>query len=125
MLAGSIETSWLADNGWIERLADCLWAGAQCCSNDAARLLAPICDSWAELPDEVEGNHSVLTRDSLAAYEIRWAFQLWSFTIAKGDIPVLKCILTGNDFENEALFQRLRREDNEAITKQWRNMVIY
>ena len=74
-LAGAIETSWLADSGRNERLADYLWVGAQCCSNDAARLLAPICDSWAELPDEAKEEHSVLTRESLAAHEVRWAFQ--------------------------------------------------
>ena len=68
--------SWLADTGRDERLADYLWAGGQCCTDDAARLLAPICDSWAELPDEAEGEHSVSPRDSLAAHEIRWAFQV-------------------------------------------------
>ena len=222
MLAGAIETSWLADTGRNERLADYLWAGAQCCSNDVAGLLVPICDSWAELPDEAEGEHSDSPRDSLAAHEIRWAFQdrlpepavryfiergkspvlrwpitfmlhsidhpdavefvarelaaindhqegaesfshfaltardewkrrqensgramsdtsrsrlhelwtskqngkhfrirafqLWCSTIVKGDIPVLQCIPTGDDLEDEALFQRLRRGDNEAIT---------
>ena len=221
-LAGAIETSWLADTGRNERLADYLWAGAQCCSNDAARLLAPICDSWAELPDDAKEEHSVSTRESLAAHEVRWAFQyrlpdstvryfierskspelqwpitfmlhgidhpdaiefvarelaamddhlegtesfslfavtaryewerrqektgramsdasrnrlhelwtskqsgkhlrkrafqLWCSTTAKGDILVLQCIPTGNDLDNEALLQRLRRGDNEAIT---------
>ena len=221
-LAGAIESSWLADSDRNERLADYLWAGAQCCSNDAAKLLAPICDSWAELPDEAEGEHSVSSRNSLAADQIRWAFQdrlpepavryfiergkspvlrwpitymlhsidhpdavefvarelaaiddhlegtenfshfalnaknewrrqqeifgrvmsdvsrsrlhelwtdkkngkylrkrafqLWCSTTVKRDIPVLQCILTGDDFENEALFQRLRLGDNEAIT---------
>ena len=221
-LAGAIETSWLADSGRNERLADYLWAGAQCCSDDAARLLAPICDNWAELPDEAKEEHSVSTRESLAAHEVRWAFQyrlpdsavryfierskspelqwpitfmlhgidhpdaiefvarelatmddhlegtesfslfavtagdewnrrqektgramsdasrnrlhelwtskqigkhlrkrafqLWCSTTAKGDIPVLQCIPTGDDLENEALHQRLRRGDNEAIT---------
>ena len=74
-LAGAIETSWLSDTDRNERLADYLWAGAQCCTDDAARLLAPICDSWAELPDEAEGEHSVSPRDDLAAHEIRWAFR--------------------------------------------------
>ena len=221
-LAGAIETSWLADTGRNERLADYLWAGAQCCSNDAARLLAPVCDSWAELPDKAKEEHSASPRSRLAAHGIRWAFQnrlpepavryfiergksselrwpitfmlhsidhpdavefvarelaamddrlegtesishfaitareewkrqqektgramsdasrnrlhelwaskqngkhlrnqafqLWCSTIVKGDIPVLQCIPTGDDLENEALFQRLRRGDNEAIT---------
>lgn len=221
-LVDAIETSWLADSSRNERLADYLWAGAQCCSNDAARLLAPICDSWAELPDKAEREHSVSPRDSLAAYGIRTAFrdrlsepavryfierskspvlrwpitymlhgidhpdavefvarelatiedklegtgkfspfaltvshewrqqqenfgqamsdasrsrlyelwtsrksgknlrkqsfQLWCSTALKGDIPVLRCILAGDDLENIALFQRLRLGDNEAIT---------
>ena len=221
-LAGAIEISWLADTGRDERFADYLWAGAQCCSDDAARLLAPICDNWAELPDEAKEEHSVSTRESLAAHEVRWAFQdrlpdsavqyfiersktpelqwpitfmlhgidhpdaiefvarelatmddhlegtenfslfavavgdrwkrrqentgramsdasrnrlhelwtskqsgkhlrkrafqIWCSTTAKGDIPVLQCIPTGDDLENEALLQRLRRGDNEAIT---------
>ena len=221
-LAGAIEMSWLADTGRDERLADYLWAGGQCCTDDAARLLAPICDSWAELPDEAEGEHSVSPRNSLAAHEIRWAFryrlpesavryfiergkspelqwpitfmlhsidhpdavefvvreltatddrlegtesfshfaltardewerrqeetgramsdasrnrlhelwtskqngkhlrnqafQLWCSTTVEGDIPVLQTIPGGDDLENAALFQRLRRGDNEAIT---------
>ena len=221
-LAGAIEMSWVADTGRDERLADYLWAGGQCCTDDAARLLAPICDSWAELPDEAEGEHSVSPRDNLAAHEIRWAFryrlpesavryfiergkspelqwpitfmlhsidhpdavefvvreltamddrlegtesfshfaltardewerrqeesgramsdasrnrlhelwtskengkhlrnrafQLWCSTTVEGDIPVLQSIPGGDEFENAALFQRLRRGDNEAIT---------
>ena len=221
-LAGAIEMSWLADTGRDERLADYLWAGGQCCTDDAARLLAPICDSWAELPDEAEGEHSVSPRNSLAAHKIRWAFryrlpesavryfiergkspelqwpitfmlhsidhpdavefvarelaaiddhlegaesfshfaliardewerrqeetgramsnasrnrlhelwtsrqngkhlrsrafQLWCSTTVEGDIPVLQTIPGGDDLENAALFQRLRRGDNEAIT---------
>ena len=221
-LAGAIEMSWLADTGRDERLADYLWAGGQCCTDDAARLLAPICDSWAELPDEAEGEHSDSPRNSLAAHEIRWAFryrlpesavryfiergkspelqwpitfmlhsidhpdavefvvreliatddrlegtesfshfaltardewerrqeetgramsdasrnrlhelwtskqngkhlrnrafQLWCSTTVEGDIPILQSIPGGDDLENAALFQRLRRGDNEAIT---------
>ena len=221
-LAGAIKMSWLADTGWDERLADYLWAGGQCCSNDAAVLLAPICDSWAELPDEAEREHSASPRDSLAAHEIRWAFQdrlpepavryfiergkspelrwpitfmlhsidhpdavefvarelaamddhlegtesfspfamtagdewqrqqektgramsdtsrnrlhelwtnkqngkhlrirafqLWCSSTVEGDIPALQTISSGDDLESAALFQRLRRGDNEAIT---------
>ena len=44
------------------------------------------------------------------------AFQLWCSTTVKGDIQVLQCIPAGDNLENEALFQRLRRGDNEAIT---------
>ena len=221
-LAGAIERSWLADTSRNERLADYLWAGAQCCNNDATGLLAQVCDSWAELPDEAIEEHSASPRSRLAAHRIRWAFrdrlpepavryfiergkspelrwpiafmlhsidhpdavefvarelaamdnelegtesfshfamtardewkrrqentgramsdasrnrlhelwtskqngtnlrnrafQLWCSTTVKGDIPVLQCIPAGDDLENEALFQRLRRGDNEAMT---------
>ncbi len=74
-LAGAIKTSWLADSGRDERLADYLWAGAQCCGDHPSRLLAPVCDTWAKLPDETEEGHSASPRDNLAAYTIRWAFR--------------------------------------------------
>ena len=74
-LAGAIKTSWLADTGRDGRLTDYLWAGAQCCGDDAAGLLAPVCDKWAALPDEADGEHSVSPRNDLAAYRIRWAFR--------------------------------------------------
>ena len=216
-LAGAIKFSWSADAGRDERLADYLWAGAQCCGDHASQLLAPVCDSWAALPDKI-GEDRSSPRFDLAAHEIRWAFrdrlpgpavsyfikraqspelrwpitymlyeidhpdaleflaqelaamddrfegtshftvvavndwvrrqeekgqamsdrsrdrlrelwanrahrqnlrkcafQLWCSTIAKGDIPILQTISSGDDLEEPALFQRLRRGDREAI----------
>ncbi|MDE0511799.1 MAG: hypothetical protein OXI88_08450 [Gammaproteobacteria bacterium] len=220
-LAGAIKVSWSADTGRDERLADYLWAGAQCCGDDAAELLAPVCDSWAALPDETGEDQFVSPRDDLAADQIRWAFRdrlpgqaisyfikraqspelrwpitymlhdidhpealeflarelaatddrlegtggfstftmtaiddwvrrqeetgqamsdvsrdrlrelwtnqahrknlrkcafrLWCSTTVKGDIPILQTISTGDDLEDLALFQRLRRGDRDAI----------
>ena len=74
-LADAIMTAWLADAGRGERLADYLWASARCCGDAAANLLAPICDSWAMLSDQSEKEHSSSPRNSLAAYNIRWAFR--------------------------------------------------
>ncbi len=74
-LADAIMTAWLSDGSRIERLADYLWASAQCCGDSVADLLAPVCDSWAMLSDQPEKEHSSSPRDSLAAYNIRWAFR--------------------------------------------------
>ena len=220
-LVGAIKVSWSADAGRDERLADYLWAGAQCCGDNAAELLAPVCDSWAVLPDETGEDRSVSPRSALAANEIRWAFrdrlpgpavsyfikraqsselrwpitymlhdidhpdalefiarelaatddrlegtegfspftmfaiddwvrrqeqtghamsdmsrdrlrelwtnrahrknlrkyalELWCSTTVKGDIPILQTISSGDDLEELALFQRLRRGDRKAI----------
>ena len=74
-LAGAIKASWAADTSRDERLTDYLWASAQCCGDDAAGLLAPICENWAALPDEANGEHRISPRDELAAHEMRWAFR--------------------------------------------------
>lgn len=216
-LAGAIKVSWSADAGRDERLTDYLWAGAQCCGDDASQLLAPVCDSWAALPDKT-GEDRSSPRFDLAAHEVRWtfrgrlpgqaisyfvkraqspelrwpitymlheidhpdaleflarelaamddrfeetspftvvavddwvrrqektgqamsdmsrdrlreiwanrthrknlrkcAFRLWCSTTAKGDIPILQTISSGDDLEEPALFQRIRRGDREAI----------
>ena len=74
-LGDAIMTAWLADAGRGERLADYLWASARCCGDAAANLLALVCDSWAMLPDQPEKEYSSSPRNSLAAYNIRWAFR--------------------------------------------------
>jgi len=74
-LAGAIKASWANDTGRDERLTDYLWASTQCCGDDAVGLLAPVCDEWSALPDKAEGEHSSSPRNTLAAYEIRQAFQ--------------------------------------------------
>ena len=56
-------------------MADYLWAGAQCCGDEPSRLLEPMCESWAALPDVAEESGWSSPRDSLAAYELRWAFR--------------------------------------------------
>ena len=222
-LASAIKASWLIDTNREERLADYLWAGAQCCGDIAADLLEPVCDSWSALPDEAQESHSSSPRDDLAADEIRWAFQnrlpepalhyfierantpelcwpitymlhsidhpdavefiacelakiegqlegtdkfsplaqtsihewkrkqeeagramsetsrkrlrelwmnqqnekylrkqalrLWCATTAQGDIPILRAVPVVDDLGDEALFQRLRRGDREAIPR--------
>jgi len=74
-LAGAIEASWMSDSGRNARLADYLWAGAQCCGDEVAKLLDPVCDSWEALPEEAKDGYSGPLRDDLAAYEIQFAFQ--------------------------------------------------
>jgi hypothetical protein len=78
-LAESIEASWNLDAEKSNHLKDYLWASAQCCGNDPDRFLGPICESWAALPSDRNGNMPS-PRDDLAANEIRWAFHK--------DIPV-------------------------------------
>ena len=74
-LAGAIEASWMSDSGRNARLEDYLWAGAQCCGDDVAKILDPICDSWEALPEETKDGYSGPSRNTLAAYKIRIAFQ--------------------------------------------------
>jgi hypothetical protein len=73
-LAGAIEASRRADFKWVDRLAEYFWAGARCCDQCAERLLGPVCDAWAALPDKAENGHSS-PRNNLAAHNIRWAFR--------------------------------------------------
>ena len=42
------------------------------------------------------------------------AFSLWSPTVAKGDVSLLRTIATDDELVDEALFQRIRRGDIEA-----------
>lgn len=74
-LADAIMTAWSSDGSRIERLADYLWASARCCGDSAADLLAPVCDSWAMLSDQPDTMGLPSPRNSLAAYNIRWAFR--------------------------------------------------
>ena len=73
-LAGAVKASWSVDADRDERLADYLWASAQCCGGDAEGFLAPVCDAWAALSDEDE-EYSGSPRNRLAAHGLRWAFQ--------------------------------------------------
>lgn len=73
-LAEAVAACWVSDPQRVKRLADHLWAAAKCCGDEPERLLKPVCDAWAALPDEAheDGRHS--PREDLAAYEISWAF---------------------------------------------------
>lgn len=73
-LAEPIESSWNGDFRRIEKLADYIWAAAQCCATEPSRYMKPLCDAWAALPGETEANKPS-DRDSLAAHEVKWAFR--------------------------------------------------
>jgi len=75
-LADAIHDSWQNDpNRETTNLDEYLWAAAQCCGNDPARLLGPVCDAWAALPDEKPDQSTPSPRNSLASDHVRWAFQ--------------------------------------------------
>jgi hypothetical protein len=73
-LAHPIEKSWNGDLGRIGKLADYMWAAAQCCASDPSRYMKPLCDAWAALPGETE-NNKPSDRDSFAADHLKWAFR--------------------------------------------------
>jgi len=74
-LASAIKTSWDIDAGRTSHLTDYLWAFAQCCGSDAAQYLAPVCDAWAELPDEEDSPGMGSPRSRLGTNELQWAFR--------------------------------------------------
>ncbi|WP_409524357.1 hypothetical protein [Nitrincola sp. MINF-07-Sa-05] len=74
VLAQAIEVCWNSDAHRGEHLEDYLWAAAQCGGDQTERLLSPICDVWAVLPDEEESNGMPSARNSLAAHNVAWAF---------------------------------------------------
>ena len=76
-LALAIEACWVADHERGDHLADYLWAFGQCCENDPARFLGPVCDAWAALSDQPRKEGLLSPRDDLAAHELRWAFRKW------------------------------------------------
>jgi hypothetical protein len=76
-LGEAIESCWNSDVGRVERLADYLWAAAECCGSEAARFLDPICAAWASLPDAPEGATVPSAKEDLAAHQLRWAFRRW------------------------------------------------
>lgn len=76
-LALAVEACWIADDERGDHLADYLWAFGECCANDPARFLGPVCDAWAALSDRSEKEGWPSPRDELAAHELRWAFHRW------------------------------------------------
>ena len=76
-LADSIEACWAIDPARDELLDDYLWAAAQCCGNNPARYLGPVCDAWASLSDEPGNSGMSSPRNSVAVHHPRWAFRRW------------------------------------------------
>jgi hypothetical protein len=76
-LALAIEACWIADDERGDHLADYLWAFGECCANDPARFLGPVCDAWAALSDQSDKEGWPSPRDELAANELRGAFHRW------------------------------------------------
>jgi len=76
-LAMAIEACWTADGGRGDHLAEYLWAFGECCGDDPARYLGPVCDAWAALSDQSDKKGMTSPRDTVAAHELRWAFHRW------------------------------------------------
>jgi hypothetical protein len=76
-LFDAIAVSWEIDEARGDHLQDYLWAGAQCCSDQPAKVLGPVCDAWAALSNVPEKEHHSSPRNSLAAYNVRYGFQQW------------------------------------------------
>ena len=74
-LARAIEICWNIDEEKLKHLDEYLWAFGQCCGNEPARFLGPICDAWATLPNKPEREGDYSPREALAAYELRFAFR--------------------------------------------------
>jgi hypothetical protein len=76
-LALAIEACWNFDGKRDDHLTDYLWAFAECCGDNPARFLGPVCDVWAALPDQSNKEGWPSPRDALASHELRWAFRKW------------------------------------------------
>lgn len=76
-LAPAIEACWTDDSDHGDLVAEYLWAFGECCGEDPARYLAPVCDAWAALSDQSGKNGLPSPRDDVAAYGLRWAFRRW------------------------------------------------
>ena len=74
ILSEALQRSWHLDAARQELLSDYLWACSQCCGEEPAKLLDPIFDAWATLPEEGEGGDGS-PRMSLGANHVRWAFR--------------------------------------------------
>lgn len=73
-LATAIEACWNSDPQRENRLDDYLWAAAQCGGVHAERLLSPVCDAWAGLPDDADVDGMPSPRDSLVGFHVCIAF---------------------------------------------------
>ncbi|CAE6732681.1 hypothetical protein [Paraburkholderia nemoris] len=73
-LADAIRTCWQNHGSRHAHLSEYLWACGQCVDSDPATLLGPICDEWTALSSENTDTGMPSPRDSLAAYNLRFAF---------------------------------------------------
>ncbi len=73
----AIEACWTNDNERENHLADYLWAFAECCKDNPARFLEPVCNIWAKLSDQPETKGHSSPRDELIYYSVRFAFNKW------------------------------------------------
>ena len=76
-LARAIEICWNIDEEKLKHLDEYLWAFGQCCGNEPARFLGPVCDAWATLSDKPKRKGGYSPRNALAAYGLRFAFRRW------------------------------------------------
>ena len=74
ILSEALRRSWHLDAARQDLLSDYLWACSQCCGEEPAKLLDPIFDAWATLPEEGEDGDGS-PRISLGANHVRWAFR--------------------------------------------------
>lgn len=99
-LGPCIEACWSADKDRSKHLDEYLWAFGECCGDDPARYLGPVCDAWAALSDEPEKKGWPSARDTVAAHELRWAFHSWppiaaiDYFIERGSQEELKWPIT-------------------------------
>lgn len=72
-LADAIAVAWQTNFNPNEggELSAFLWAAARCCGDDPQRVLDPICDSWAELPDDKAKDGSLSSRKDIGALTVR------------------------------------------------------
>ena len=59
-LACAIEICWNIDDEKINHLAEYLWAFGQCCGNEPARFLGPVCNAWAAFTDQTRKGSRIL-----------------------------------------------------------------
>ncbi len=113
-LALAIEACWTSDDKRSDHLAEYLWAFGECCGDDPARHLEPVCNAWAALSNQPDNQGLPSPRDSVAEYELRWAFHRWpplsaiDFFVQRGSQDDLKWpifyMLHGMDHPKAVLF---------------------
>jgi hypothetical protein len=74
-LSDAITATWISDRDRNDHLRDYLWAAAECCGTTPERLLGPVCDAWAALPDAPSKEGMPSPRSYLAHDHLSWAFR--------------------------------------------------